>query len=531
MNADERFTELWNDYLEGELDESGIAELRALVAGDDRLLRMAADDYQMHRLLGLVAQDSPERQEAFARETLARLPADGTRFVEGVMERLPRRATRRTTTVRTLLAKWRVSVAAAAVAVLFAGLYFGRPSAEREIAKIAGLSGSLQWTGDGGRVLHDLSVGTRLPGGTVEGMAPGSWLRLEFNDGSAVTILGNSTLTFSDHGQKRLHLKEGNLSGKVGPQPAGKPLLIHTRSALLEVMGTQFDVEAELAATMLNVSEGKVRVKRLSDGNTVDVPAKHRVIAAADREMSPVRVPDSVSRWESQLHLGPDGTLGKWSPATASEDADLRAIPPTTPQGKTVYTVGFGVPRGDKPPVVLQLHLGPDGVRGKSAPGAASEEAKLWAIPFTTPEGTTIYTASFAVSRGDRPRVILQPGSRLRVRGYITSTNKVWFGLTVRHANGEFAGRFQTIRPAVEFPSRQGFEVALHLRDFQLDPSLKEMKGKLPNAPFDLVVESFWCHTLGEQAGLAIAEVELIPPAGDQSDLAADDIPNTTATR
>ena len=27
MNADERFIELWNDYLEGELDESGIAEL------------------------------------------------------------------------------------------------------------------------------------------------------------------------------------------------------------------------------------------------------------------------------------------------------------------------------------------------------------------------------------------------------------------------------------------------------------------------------------------------------------------------
>ncbi len=42
---------------------------------------------------------------------------------------------------------------------------------------------------------------------------------------------------------------------------------------------------------MLNVSEGKVRVKRLSDGSTVDVSAKHRVIAAADREMLPVPAP------------------------------------------------------------------------------------------------------------------------------------------------------------------------------------------------------------------------------------------------
>ena len=134
---------------------------------------------------------------------------------------------------------------------------------------------------------YDLSVGAELAGGTVEGLAPGSWLELEFNDGSTVTISGNSMLTFSDRGQKELHLKEGNLSSNVKPQPAGKPMLIYTRSAMLEVLGTQFEVEAETATTILNVREGSVRVKRFSDGSTVDVPARHRVIAAADREMSP----------------------------------------------------------------------------------------------------------------------------------------------------------------------------------------------------------------------------------------------------
>ncbi len=124
-----------------------------------------------------------------------------------------------------------------------------------------------------------------------------------------------------------------------------------------------------------------------------------------------------------------------------------------------------------------------------------------------------IYTASFGVSRGVKPPVMLQPTSRVRVRGHIASTHKVYFGVTVRHPNGEFAGRFQTIRPAVEFQSGRDFEVILHLRDFLLDPSPIEMKNKLPSVPFDLVVESFWCHTLGEQAGLEIAEVELIPPA------------------
>ena len=362
------------------------------------------------------------------------------------------------------MARWPLAAAVAAVVALIATVYLLQPKGEPEIAKITGLSGSLQWTGDGGRVSHDLKVGTELPGGTIEGMDPSSWFELEFNDGSTVTISGSSMLTFSDHGQKKLHLKEGNVSANVRPQLAGQPMLIYTRSAMLEVLGTQFEVEVGLATTMLNVSKGSVRVKRFSDGRTVDVPAKHRVIAAADREMLPVPAPGAVSRWRSQLHLGPVNARGEWSPGTDTQDARLGAIPYTTPQGKTIYTAAFGVSRGDTPPVTLQ------------------------------------------------------PASRFRVGGHIASPHKVYFGVTVRHPNGEFAGRFQIIRPAVEFPGGQDFEVILRLGDFRLDPSLIEMKNKLPSVPFDLVVESIWCHTLGEQAGLKIVEVELIPPGVHESE-------------
>jgi hypothetical protein len=363
-----------------------------------------------------------------------------------------------TTITRTLLA-----VAAVIILVLASSLYFQRPGAERPIATITGLNGSFQWTGDGGLVCQELGVGAELSGGTVEGMTPGCWFELEFNDGSTVTISGNSMLTFSDLGQKELHLKEGNVSGNVKPQPVGKPMLVFTRSAVLEVLGTQFDVEAGLSATMLNVSEGKVRVKRLSDGNTVEVRAKHRLIAAADRKMLPERVPDSVSRWRSQLHLGPVGTQGKWSPATDVKSATLSAIPYTTRLGKTIYTAAFGVSHGDKPPVTLQ------------------------------------------------------PTSRLRVRGRIASTSRVFFGVTVRHPNGEFAGNFQIMRPAVDFPGGQDFEVILHLRSFRLDPSLIGIRDTLPSVPFDLVVEAMWCHTLDKQAGLEITEVELLPPTEEDS--------------
>ena len=455
MSDDSDWEELIDRHLRGELNESGKERLAKLLDSDSSARRDFVEHAQWDTRFADVLRESCDSRGSL-RERNAEDSADAVFAARTVTMR------ERTPTItfnRTLLA-----IAAVTIVALAASLYFQRPSAEREIAKITGMSGSVQWTGDGGLVFHDLSVGTELPGGTVEGMAPGSWFELQFIDGSTVTISGNSMLTFSDHGQKKLHLKEGNVSGNVKPQPAGKPMLIYTRSAMLEVLGTRFEVEAGLSATMLNVSEGKVRVQRLSDGSTVDVPANHRVIAAADREMSPVPVPDSVSRWKSQLHLGPDGTRGKWSPGTNSEDAKLRAVPYTTHLGKTIYTASFGVSHGDKPPVTLQ------------------------------------------------------PASRFRVRGRIASTAKVYFGVTVRHPNGEFAGNFQTTRPAVEFQSGQEFEVILHLRDFRLDPSLIEMKNELPSLPFHLVVESMWCHTLYEQAGLEIAEVELLPPAEDGSE-------------
>lgn len=85
MNAQDRFAERWTDYLEGELDEIGIAELRELLAADESLLKLAADMYQTHRLLGLVVEEVPARQDEFVREVLSRLPEEQDSFVSGVM--------------------------------------------------------------------------------------------------------------------------------------------------------------------------------------------------------------------------------------------------------------------------------------------------------------------------------------------------------------------------------------------------------------------------------------------------------------
>ncbi|MCF6310848.1 MAG: FecR family protein [Verrucomicrobiales bacterium] len=84
MNPEEeRFCELWGDYLEGELREANVAELRKLMDEDESLTRLAADTFQTHRLLGVV--NCPNTSEAFVRETMGRLPKNSSNFVGNVM--------------------------------------------------------------------------------------------------------------------------------------------------------------------------------------------------------------------------------------------------------------------------------------------------------------------------------------------------------------------------------------------------------------------------------------------------------------
>ena len=364
-----------------------------------------------------------------------------------------------------LFGGWGWAVAAALVVGLFIQFSGQQPEAipELPIAQITKLSGPLLWTGDGGQVNRNLQAGSKLFGGTIEGMGPDAWLELEFKDGSQVVIAGNSILTISDLVQKELRLREGSFSANVMPQPKGKPMLVRTRSALFEVMGTRFSVDAGLSSSTLTVNEGRVRATRLSDGSTVEVTAKQRVVAALDCELIPQDMPESVTLWQSHLENGKKRNHGEWMPPNGQEPARLKTVPYTLP-------------------------------------------AK------TDREQRTIYTLSMPVSCGDHPPVILQPESKVRVRGRIASSHRIWFGLTLIRENGDFAGRFQTILPAEEFKSGEPFEVVLNLTDYHLDPSLAQWAETLPKEPYGLIVQNLWCHTLWDPSGLEVSEIELMTP-------------------
>lgn len=337
-------------------------------------------------------------------------------------------------------------------------------ASETSIARITGLSGALMWTGDRGQIVRDITVGTELAGGTIEGLAPDSWFELQFHDGSTVMISGTSLLTFADLGQKKLRLREGRLSANVEPQPDGKPMLIQTRSAVLKVLGTQFDVEADLASTMLTVSEGKVNFRRLSDGSEVDVPAKHHVTTDSDDDLLPALTPNSVHAWRSQLH--PKQGYGKWQPASEQQPASLKAIPLIPP---------------DAPHV-------------------------------------TLYLAGLSVDRSEGSPVVLLPGSKFVVRGRLRSDARVHFGIRVTNPNGEFAGMYRgdlhDEQPLAARDEDGRFEEVFRLEHFTVDPAVRDRQDELAARPDGLILDGVWAFThTGRPSGLEIIEVEVIPPA------------------
>lgn len=325
------------------------------------------------------------------------------------------------------------------------------------IAQISGLSGSLIWTGDRGQMLREITEGTELSGGTIEGLSPDAWFELRFNDGSKVTISGTSMLTFSDAGQKRLRLREGRMSADVAQQPVGNPMIIQTRTATLTVLGTSFDVEADLPATAVSVREGTVRVTRSSDGKEIDVPANHRVVAAADQDFERRQIAAVISHWTSRIGQGPDETFGKWMAATKTDPAFLKAVAfvPEEAPNVVLYLLGLGVRSEEGAPIQVDVD------------------------------------------------------SHFQIRGKIDIETDVYFGIQVADANGDYAGKFLA-RCSVERNASGDFVANARLFEFGLDPSVAAYKHKLATSPEGLFVNGAWSFTHSPKpSGLRLNEVQL----------------------
>jgi len=348
-------------------------------------------------------------------------------------------------------------IAAAVLIALVAGFLLTRPHHEPTIATITEMNGALQWTGDGGRIVGDLEAGDPLRGGTLESLSADSWAVLTFRDGSTVTVSGQSTLTISEDQQKQIHLRKGSVSARVATQPQGRPMLIHTPTAKLEVLGTQLNVDAEAASTMLRVNEGRVRATRLVDGSVADVPSDHQVIVSASRRMKLTvrRRPESVRSWKSRLPAG--AIYGQWIPGRGAVGGALRAAP-----------------------VLLNPEKDP----------------------------ITLHLASISACRGTAPPVAPASEGSFRIRGGIEASGDIYFGLTMKHVKGGFAGKYVTVRKVSGADKTdQRLDIELPLEEFR--PQEKEF----PASPVGLELVDLWCFTYNQDAELRITSVELLPSA------------------
>ncbi|CAN5906848.1 hypothetical protein BH11VER1_BH11VER1_07840 [soil metagenome] len=183
-------------------------------------------------------------------------------------------------------ARWNVrwtwlAIAAALTLVVWIAQPWQSP-ANHTVAKVIMVSGDFFYVSGPSSERLLLKDHEMLSAGTLETDDDAASLMLEFRDGTSLTLSGGVELIFTDDGQKRLTLKHGVLAANVAPQPQDRPMLIKTPTAEVQVVGTVFNLTARPDDTLLRVDKGLVRLKRLADGQSVEVPPNNTGLASLD---------------------------------------------------------------------------------------------------------------------------------------------------------------------------------------------------------------------------------------------------------
>jgi len=373
---------------------------------------------------------------------------------------------------------YRSLVAAAAVLVVWLCVngIFWILKGESEIARLTKLDGHVQWTGSGGQVEDLLEAGQSLTGGTLETMAPDAWATLTFTDGSSVTILGQSILTISAREQKVLRLSQGHLAAQVTAQSSGKPLLIRTEAAELEVLGTRFDVRADAQQTQLVVHQGRVRLKQRTDEQEVEVGASQQTVASieAEQALAVTSTRTSINTWKADLTR--DVEHGEWMSVFHAARLEV---------GNAVDKGEISMEEAGRKYEALVANVSKD-------EGSVHARAKR-----DRNRNAVSYLVTLCASRGLPGPVVLAEGGMFRVQGKVQSPTTITFGFSTLDVAGVSAHRYWMRRPL----DREGeFDLELPLAGFQ--------SRNAP--PWGQQLVNWLCLTVDRHAVLEISSVELL---------------------
>lgn len=121
--------------------------------------------------------------------------------------------------------------------------------------------------------------------------------QVAFKDGTRMDLGATSAVRLSgiDNGGARIALENGSLSAEVAKQPTGSHFQVATDDAVLTVIGTKFTATRFPWGTRVEVTEGRVRTRRSSDGSEVEIGAGSRVDVGSkktdDLALQPIRAP------------------------------------------------------------------------------------------------------------------------------------------------------------------------------------------------------------------------------------------------
>ncbi len=138
---------------------------------------------------------------------------------------------------------------------------------------------------------------------------------LRLDDGTEISIAGETHIECRrEAGRTRITLHEGYLSANVTAQAAARPLLIQTSSAEMQVLGTRLAVGADQETSELGVQQGRVRLKRLTDGETVEVQSGQYAVVSQRSALETRPWPTTPETWREDFENGlPDGwRYGQW---------------------------------------------------------------------------------------------------------------------------------------------------------------------------------------------------------------------------
>ena len=173
------------------------------------------------------------------------------------------------------------------------------------------LSGPVTVAGAEGEVRSARRGTAIMAGDTVRTQKSQSAATLVYPDGTRFSLVGKTAITCNL--QKSVTIHGGTVFASVAVQPSGKPMRVATLTDSLEILGTRFTLDATTAETDLSVKEGRVRLTRLSDGQSVEVPAGQRVVSNAQSHLILEKIPPAPDEWAIDFEDGlpPDWAIGK----------------------------------------------------------------------------------------------------------------------------------------------------------------------------------------------------------------------------